>query len=510
LKTRLKKITSVLIDYSTGHFSQRLRLSKELDEIDAVISGINMLGEELQATTISKNYFNNIFNTVSDMIFVVNQQGRIINANRAACEKLGFPENTRVGISIDRFLKKNEPSLKTLVSQVHKTVSAPPVEVETVFHKIGNQEPIPARCTITHLSSEGSKVQYLITAHDLTRIKAYEQSLKSSEEKYRKLFEESGDFIFLCDIGGDMLEINRAGYELLRLEPSGSKSVNLFRLLEEDEDGRSLLQKLAVSGEAENINVTIRNGNAQPLECLFSVTTMYTEDGTPAGYQGIIKDITLQKETEKQVIRAIIDTQEKERIRFAKDVHDSLGQQLSAIKFYIGTSLNASRDKKQRDILTKSNDALLRALADMRSICFNLMPKTLENFGLVPAISELCNYPGLQEHIQFHLIHDDHFPELNKSLEFAIFRIVQEFINNALKHGKAATVNIDIRLTQHNEIKIILQDDGKGFDTGKIGEMSGMGFKNVYSRVNSYNGNIHISSIPGKGTRYEISFPLHI
>jgi PAS domain S-box-containing protein len=509
LKTRLKKITSVLIDYSTGHFGPRLRVSKSLDEVDAVIAGINMLGEELQATTISKNYFNNIFNTVSDMIFVVNQHGKIINANKAACDKLGISEERQHGILIDRLLNGKTNSLKRLVIEMH-TGKQKVIETETVFKPFGKPEQIPARCTVTFLNKDDKVSQYLVTAHDLTRIKAYEESLKTSEEKYRKLFEESSDFIFICTPRGDILEMNKAGHELLMtVVAAPPERINLFKLVTDLKSRQKLRLHLKKTGDVENTGIAIKSFDGSTAICLLSASAIYDKNNTITGYRGIIKNITLQKESEKKVIRAIIDTQEKERIRFAKDIHDSLGQQLSAIKFYIGTSISASTNKKQRDILNKSNDALVRTLADMRSICFNLMPKTLENFGLVQAIRELCSYPGLQEHIRFGLLYDEVFPELHKNMEIAIFRIIQEFINNALKHGKANKVDIETRTTPGNEIKIILQDNGKGFNTEKINEMNGMGFKNIHSRVTSYNGDIVISSVIGKGTRYEIIFPLN-
>src|SRR6185503_2546159 len=87
-----------------------------------------------------------------------------------------------------------------------------------------------------------------------------------------------------------------------------------------------------------------------------------------------VKDISIQKKTQNIVLKAIIETEEKERSRFAKDIHDSIGQQLSAIKFYIGTSADAVEDAKQKGILLKANAALVDVQADMRNICFNIMP----------------------------------------------------------------------------------------------------------------------------------------
>ncbi len=262
-------------------------------------------------------------------------------------------------------------------------------------------------------------------------------------------------------------------------------------------------------GLVENMHCRIVCFDDQVADCLISASTIYNNLQQPAGYRGIVKDVTREKETEKLIIRTIVDTQEKERIRFAKDIHDSLGQQLSAIKFYIGTSLDSVKDEKQRQILIKSNDALVKVLADMRSICFNLMPKTLENFGLEQSIKELCNYPVLKENLTFRVHADRDFPALSKNMEIAIFRIVQEFINNSVKHGKAGTIDIRLLVNKNGTITIHLQDDGSGFDTAKAKKAGGFGLKNMLSRISSYDGEMQITSSPGKGTRCLIVFPVN-
>ncbi|MBL0145590.1 MAG: sensor histidine kinase [Chitinophagaceae bacterium] len=207
------------------------------------------------------------------------------------------------------------------------------------------------------------------------------------------------------------------------------------------------------------------------------------------------------------MLKTIVNTQEEERKRFAKDIHDSLGQQLSAIKFYIGTSVSNTQDEKQKNLLIKANEALVTTLADMRNICFNLMPKTLENFGLAASVKELCKQTEVTEQLTFNLKAKQGFPLLNKQLEIAIFRIVQEFINNALKHGNANKINIDL-LKNENDAVIILKDNGVGFNVKDGLTKNGMGLQNVQSRVSPYNGEVFITSKPQKGVQYKITLPL--
>ncbi len=379
---RFKKINRLLSNYSLGKFDKKLPLSTRLDEVDAFIAGVNMLGEELKATTISRDYFNNIFNSVSDMVFVLDKKGQIENTNNSVKEQLGYDLHILGGRKVDLLQPSTSPSLFLFITRELKKHPGF-VQKEVVFE-----------------SNRGTLIPVLVAANHLY--------------------------------------------------------------------------------------------NTQKRRIGFLVTA---------------RDITFQKETENLIIRTITDTQEKERQRFAKDIHDSLGQQISAIKFYIGTSVNMVKEQKQKEILLKSNDALVRVLADMRNICFNLMPKTLETFGLRQAIKELCNQTSLVEHLEFNIRDDNHFPKLNKSLEIAVFRIVQEFINNAIKHGQASKIVIVFR-HQLQHAYITLKENGKGFDMKKI-TSRGMGLTNVQSRVQSYNASVQISSAPGKGTKYELTLPIN-
>lgn len=378
---RFKKINRLLTDYSLGKFHKQLKISSRMDEVDAFISGVNMLGEELKATTISRNYFNNIFNSVSDMVFVVNNKGGIENVNNAVHEQLGFDLEALSGQPFDVLAASKEDVLfPTIVKRLRKESN---VQKEIVL-KSKKEKKLPVLVSIAHLiSEEKKKIGFLITA----------------------------------------------------------------------------------------------------------------------------KDITLQRQTENLIIRTIIDTQEKERQRFAKDIHDSLGQQISAIKFYIGTSVNIVTDDKQRQILLKSNEALVRVLADMRNICFNLMPKTLETFGLVEAVQELSNQTAVPGKLNFVINGGEDFPDLDKSLEIAVFRITQEFINNAIKHGKASKIEIVFR-SAGNQATVTLKENGKGFDIAKA-NARGMGLTNIQSRVKAHNGTVQISSTPGKGTKYELTLPVN-
>ncbi|MFZ1529656.1 MAG: PAS domain S-box protein [Ferruginibacter sp.] len=504
---RFKKINRLLTEYALGNFARKLRISSRLDEVDAFITCVNMVGEELKHTTISKNHFNNIFNSVSDMIFVLDTKGKIHNTSNSVHELLKYPAERFEGKFIDTLEVKRAHSLFLYITTNLKKKKGP-AEIETSF-KTKEGRVIPVLCTSTFLYNEKKKkAGYLVVAKDLSNIKEYELSLKESEEKYRKIFEETGDCIFITDKKGNFIELNKAGYRLFRISGPVPPGFNLVTMISKPDARKNFRQLIQQEKLLDNFFAQISCPDGTLAECLISLSVMEDHKKKPVGYRGIIKDISKQRETENLILKTIVNTQEAERMRFAKDIHDSLGQQLSAIKFYIGTSVDSTHDARQKGILVKSNDALVKALADMRNICFNLMPKTLESFGLAAALKELGTQTEVKGRLAILIKDNNSFPQLNKQLEIALFRVVQEFINNSIKHSRAGRINIELSGSK-NMASIILKDNGTGFSiTESIGS-KGMGLKNVQSRLQPYGVDVLITSAPGSGTRYKIIIPIN-
>lgn len=504
---RFKKINRQLTEFALGNFRKKLQVSARLDEVDAFITNVNMLGEELRDTTISKNHFNNIFNSVSDMIFVLDPKGKVQNTSNSVHEILNYPAEKFKNRFIDTLEVKREHSLFLFISEKLKS-RGKTAEIETSF-KTQQGKIIPVLCTSTYLYDEKKrKAGYLVVAKDLSNIKKYEHSLKESEEKYRKIFEETGDCIFLTDKKGHFTELNKAGYRLFRLLEKIPEDFTLLKMISRPEIKKEFRRLLHTQKMLENFSSQVTCPDGTELQCLISVSLLEDARKKTMGYRGIIKDISKQKETEKLILKTMVDTQEAERMRFAKDIHDSLGQQLSAIKFYIGSSIDNSADERQKNILTKSNDGLVKALAEMRNICFDLMPKTLETFGLAESIRELAKQTEVKGKLSFVIKESSPFPGLIKPLEIALFRVVQEFINNSLKHGKANKITIHLS-TLKNNAHILLKDNGCGFNFAKAAAGKGMGLKNVQSRLVPYGADVYISSLIGKGSMYKITVPLN-
>jgi PAS domain S-box-containing protein len=511
LDPRIEKITDLVVNYSMGNFEAKLEPSGQYDEVDAFITIMNMVGEELKASTISRNYFNDIFNSVSEMLFVLDNEGRVLSINNTVTEKLGYSENQLREKKIDGYLTRKPGAFKIL-NALHENNY--PVDEETYFYSHEGKA-VPVFCSSSYLFNQGQKrIGFLIIARDLSKIRKYERSLRESEERYRRIFEESNDSLFIAGKNGVFRDLNSAGFRLLKCSDGRTEGINFFALFYEESSKIRFRQEIFDKGIVVDFKTRLMDAQGNFLDCLVSANTILNEAGEITDFQGIIKDISEQRAMENLVIRTIVDTQEKERKRFAMDLHDSLGQQLSAIKFYLATlkSSASSNTSKSTEILSKSNDALDRVLIELRNICFNLMPGTLQSFGLKFALQELCKKIEFDSLLEFKIDLENSVPDLEKSLEIAIFRIVQEFITNSIRHGHAKCVEIQMRLEKKDEriefLVLNLKDNGEGFDVNDVCSYPGMGLKNVRSRVESYNGDIHIFSTPGEGTGYEVVIPL--
>jgi two-component system NarL family sensor kinase len=202
--------------------------------------------------------------------------------------------------------------------------------------------------------------------------------------------------------------------------------------------------------------------------------------------------------------RSLFEGEQQERIRIARDLHDSLGQMLSVVKMNISTM----SDMEAEHSLTKRTAALVdKTIEEVRLISHNLIPEEL-NFGLFGAIESLCDKITASGKTKASLsIPEDlqHY-KFKKQNELGIYRIVQEALNNMTKHAGATEIGITVTRRTHLMI-IQIKDNGKGFDTNDIKRSNGLGWKNIAARVSMLNGELQVSSEILTGTAIEISIP---
>jgi signal transduction histidine kinase len=210
------------------------------------------------------------------------------------------------------------------------------------------------------------------------------------------------------------------------------------------------------------------------------------------------KTKTLLREAQ---LAAVITSQEDERKRFAADLHDGLGQLISAVR------LNLSKENVEKRSVDQAVEVLNEMNSEIRNIAFNLMPQVLIRSGLMEALQELAARINRTERIRINIGSFDLVPIHETDKKVALYRICQEWINNVLKYSNCN--NIIVQLVQHQqEVVVTIEDDGTGFDTSKLIHSVGNGWKNINSRLAMIHGQIDIDSLPGRpGTTLIVTVP---
>jgi signal transduction histidine kinase len=213
----------------------------------------------------------------------------------------------------------------------------------------------------------------------------------------------------------------------------------------------------------------------------------------------------LEKERHLTATEAVLKGEEQERTRLAKDLHDGLGGMLSGIKYSFQTmkgNLVMTPDNAQA--FERSMDMLDSSIKEMRRVAHNMMPEALVKFGLDTALKDFCNDINQSGAIRatYQSIGLEN-AVIEQTTAVTIYRIVQELINNTMKH--AAAKNAIVQLSKINEaISITVEDDGKGFNPVILQGTRGIGWSNIHSRVEYLKGKLDVQSEPGKGTSVHI------
>ena len=212
-----------------------------------------------------------------------------------------------------------------------------------------------------------------------------------------------------------------------------------------------------------------------------------------------------QLENEKKLMRAqaVMVGQENERKRIAHDLHDGIGVLLST------ASVQFSRmkmDPETAPLFEKATQLITEASGEIRKISRNMMPGVLSKLGLCYALEDLFETVNEMDGLQVHIKMDDHKERLPENTEIMIYRIVQEMINNTIKHAKASEITFELSWNK-NEIHMVYEDNGIGFNPEDKLEDKGLGLAGIRSRTDLLRGKMEIEAEKGKGTRYTFRIP---
>ena len=336
-----------------------------------------------------------------------------------------------------------------------------------------------------------------------------EAALRESEERYRELFENARDPIYVHDLKGRYMRVNRAAETLsgyTREEIVGHSFIEFVAPEHVHQVRRRFCAKLAKQSETTyEIEVIAKDGRRVPVEV--SSRAIY-ENGLLIGVQGTARDITerkLAQDALQMFSRQLIEAQEDERRRIARELHDQIGQVLTAVKMNLHAVQQVSEGPEVSCHIQDNIDAVDEALRLVRDLSVDLRPPVLDDFGLATAlrwyVDRYAKRTGLEVDVLIDL--PDQRERFSRDLETACFRIAQEALTNVVRHSRADTAVVQL-VKDGNVLQLSIKDDGVGFDVDSLRKRAPraatLGLISMQERAHAAGGSIEIDSVISKGT----------
>jgi PAS domain S-box-containing protein len=347
--------------------------------------------------------------------------------------------------------------------------------------------------------------------------KRVEHALRESEERYRELFENAKDAIYVHDLNGTYLKVNRAAEKLTGYTSQeilghdftafvAPEHVNYVR--------ESFCKKLAQQSETTyEVDVMAKDGRRVPVEV--SSRAIY-QNGKLVGVQGMVRDISERKWAQdalQMFSRQLIDAQEDERRRIARELHDQIGQILTAVKMNLHSVQDFCNAPEASSYVKDNIEAVDAALRLVRDLSVDLRPPILDDLGLATALRWYVDRYTKRTGLGVEVIIDlpDENERFSRHLETACFRIAQEALTNVVRHANAT--QIVVRLIKDNDrLLLSVKDDGVGFDLESLRReeprAATLGLISMQERAHAAGGLIQIDSSPSNGTEIRFSLPL--
>ncbi len=349
------------------------------------------------------------------------------------------------------------------------------------------------------------------------RLKAAQQDLKVSEERYRNLFENAIDGIWMHDLEGNFINANKAAIKMIGISWDELYHGNARDFLSKEslELAHRVRTKLLNNEPVEQPyeqRVIRRDGTDVYIQ--LSTSIVY-DKGRSVGFQNIARNITEQKKMNENLrfyLQQATRAQEEERKRISHELHDDTIQALVVLSRQLDALATGSNGlspdvKKRLEELWQQTDSILQGV---RRLSQDLRPAAIDRLGLLPAVQwladEVSKYSGVTTSVN--ILGKEH--RLPEEVAIVLFRVIQEALRNVWRHSNATKAEITLEFTE-KRTKITISDNGKGFTlTGKIGDLAKqgkLGLAGMQERVQLVGGTIKVESEPGKGTTIIVEAP---
>jgi PAS domain S-box-containing protein len=457
-----------------------------------------------------------IFENVREAVFVSDFNSRFIMVNQAACQLTGYSK---------------KELLQMRIPDLHAQQD---LQAYLLYHdRIMNGEEALTEAKI--LRKDGSKVYVefnnkrlfidniyymLTTAQDISKRKNAEEAMRASEEKYRNLFENSLMGISTSSPDGHLIQINPAyarmyGYN--NPEEMLSEIHKVEQLYVNPEDRKEVLRILSKNDFMEPKEIEALKRDGTRFFVLVSARVFRDESGKLIYRQSTHIDITEQKKNHEEIIESkkqleklykhLNDVREDERAEISREIHDELGQALTALKI----DLNWTMEKIPADVLIHKKiksmiDIVSDTIKKVQKISSDLRPGMLDDLGLTASLEWYSKECEKRSNFTCMLALDE-IPNLNSKIKLVLFRVFQEGMTNIIRHANAKKVKVKLH-SSSSGILLKISDDGIGISKKKTTMKDSLGLIGMKERLREFNGTLEIISSKNNGTGLVINIPI--
>ncbi len=335
---------------------------------------------------------------------------------------------------------------------------------------------------------------------------------RGSRERYRNLLDSIPDFIFSLDLEGRFTVVNRAIDEALK--PSGEEIIGksyqeLWFPVETIEEWQAMYRRVIELGEvviAETM-VPMSEGKLHNLEVTLS--PIRNEKGNITEISGISHDITRHKQAEKELhmlTYRLSQAQEEERDIIARELHDNIGQSLTALGLILA---RLKQEMQETTTIDEAREQLKKTITDLRSLSADLHPGMLKTLGLVPTLESYLGDFMRRTGIGIDFECSDLKGEnISNDISITAYRVIQEALSNIVHYAGVSRASVALRASK---VVLVLEihDQGKGFDPAMV-PVTSSGLRGMRERVAAVGGLFSLESAPGKGTRIKVMLPIGV
>jgi PAS domain S-box-containing protein len=491
-----------------------------IDNIIVVVVEITERQRALAALKASEELYRILFEIAPDAIAVVSPERKIVMANGRAALVFGWPSPESLIGRDTREIIAPEDWTRLDANREVLLKEGSYHNVEYVgMRKDGSRFPFETDAAIIR-GSDG-KLQYSIgMARDITLRKRAEEH----RQQFVSLVENSSEFIGLATLKGELFFINRAARDLVGVESPESRATVLRDYFDDDEWQRIEAPAFLEVGKTgswrgETMMKRFQNKERIPVD-LTSFAVADPETGQPMCLAAVARDISERRKNEEALrdsarqlqalTQQLMVAQEAERRHLARELHDEIGQVLTAISI----NLQALKGTVGPDAVGRIDDSIGivdRAIKQVRNLSLDLRPSMLDDLGLEAALRWYANQQAVRAGISVQLTAHLAGQRLDAALETACFRIVQEALTNIVRHAHARAAWIELDRSDHS-LSLTVRDDGSGFNAADLQARfehgASAGLVGMRERVRLLGGELEFVSGSGRGTSVHVRLPL--